>query len=69
MSPESERLYNLRVLAARDEEFADFVFAHFGGYWTRNEGYPDRTMRCLPKRIEALVNARARAFEIERGGP
>lgn len=57
----------------RDEEFAQFVFAHFGGYWLRNRrpnlASETETMRMLPKRISDRVTELAREFELKRGGP
>lgn len=56
-----------------DEEFAQFVFYHFGGYWmiAQNKRMPSEHefMRKLPARIADRVTELAREFELKRGGP
>lgn len=53
-----------------DEEFAQFVFEHFGGWWLRGSHPTDRErMRALPERIATRVTAIAREYELKRGGP
>jgi hypothetical protein len=55
---------------AIDEEFAQFVFEHFGGWWLRGSHPTDRErMRALPERIATRVTAIAREYELKRGGP
>lgn len=76
---ENERVYRMqqaecrRVIADHDEEFAQFVFYHFGGYWLRTAdallASETETMRLLPKRISDRVTALAREHELKRGGP
>lgn len=55
---------------AIDEEFAQFVFEHFGGWWLRGSRAREQDgMRALPKRISDRVTALAREYELKRGGP
>lgn len=42
-----------------DEQFAQFVFAHFGGHWIR-KGYERTQMAKLPDRISRRVDVLAR---------
>lgn len=54
------RVVNAAVLAAErkaDEEFAQFVFAHFGGFWLQMKPRPDEValMNNLPLRIAYRV--------------
>lgn len=51
-----------------DEEFAQFVFYHFGGFWLRGTAH-ERDMAKLPKRIADRCAAIAREYELRRGGP
>lgn len=58
-----------------DEEFAQFVFYHFGGYWliAQNKralmSSEKQTMQSLPQRISDRVSELAREYELKRGGP
>lgn len=67
------RAMDLQLSSKADEEFAQFVFAHFGGYWMSNRrpNLPseEEVMRKLPKRIADRVTEMAREYELKRGGP
>lgn len=58
-----------------EEEFAQFVFSHFGGYWMQANNlrallpHERQVMKDLPQRIHDRVTEMARDFELKRGGP
>ena len=63
------------LVQVADEEFAQFVFYHFGNLWMLHQNkralYPNeaQTMTSLPKRVADRVTQLAREYELKRGGP
>lgn len=45
-----------------EEAFAQFVFKHFGGYWTRDDTMRGSFIGALPERVERRVAQLARAL-------